>query len=56
MNTTIFVFFVLATAVAFVYGLKKNNVGKTTVTRAKSLMQILTLKSPADPFSKDDLK
>jgi len=55
MNTTIFVFFVLATAVAFVYGLKKSNVSKTTVTRTKSLMRILGLKSPFDP-GKEDLK
>ncbi|MHA1957825.1 MAG: hypothetical protein ACW968_12965 [Candidatus Thorarchaeota archaeon] len=55
MNTTILVFFVLATAVAFVYGLKKSSVAKTTVTRTKNLMQILTLKSDTDP-DKEDLK
>ena len=56
MNTIIFVCFALVTVATFVYGLTKSNVAKVTVTKAKNLMAILTLKSPADPFSNDDLK
>jgi len=53
MNTAILVFFVLATVVVFVYGLKKSNVGKTTVIMTEGLMRILTTKPPCDCEKED---
>jgi len=56
MNTAILVLFALVTVAVFVYFYRKSSVAKSTVTKSRSIMEILTMKSPAGPTSKDELK